>query len=469
MFSFDIQRYAGSIALISNEMQTTYHDLYNEEQELWSNINERCLVFILCTNAVPSVVGYISCINHNVVPALIDASLDKTMLLGLYEQYKPKFLWLPADKEDLFGNCTAVYRKDGYVLLTTGNSDVEMNPDLALLMTTSGSTGSPKFVRQSYENLRSNTDSIVEYLKITSEDRAITNLPMYYVYGLSIINTHLAAGASIVITESSFLQRDFWQLVKQNKVTNFNWVPYTYEVMKKSRIERMDLPSLRLFTQAGGKLAPELHEHFARYAELQGKEFVVMYGAAEATSRMGYLPAEMSLEKAGFMGDAIPGGRFELWDETGNVIDASGVEGELVYYGENVAMGYAERRDDLAKGDENGGRLQTGDIALRDDSGYYKVVGRKKRFLKLFGKRTNLQEVEHLLKVHFESEIACGGVDDKLYAFYVDASLGAEIVPFLSEKLGVHFSAFKAMQVIEIPKNESGKTQYKELEKYYDL
>lgn len=461
--------YGNKDALISENKIFSYGEL-NKECELFHQcIGERCLIFILCTNSVASIVGYVSCINNNIVPVLLDANLDTDMLLSLLEKYKPKYLWLPNDKGDKFSEYTTVYEHDGYILLATGNADIELHPDLALLMTTSGSTGSPKLVRLSYENLRSNTASIVKYLELTENDRTITNLPMYYVYGLSIINTHLSVGASIVVTEHSFFQREFWQLFKEHEVTNFGGVPYTYEMLTKLRFERMKLPALRLLTQAGGKLSPELHAKYAEYATKQSKKFVVMYGASEATARMGYLPADKSLDKVGYMGNAIPGGRFELLSESGEVITDSNVEGELIYYGPNVSMGYASSSDDLSKGDENNGRLITGDIALCDDDGYYKITGRKKRFLKLFGKRTNLEEVEQLLKRHYISDIACGGVDDKLYIFYVDAEIGDGIISYISEKLGLHFSAFKAVQLAEIPKNEAGKTMYRELSKYYDL
>lgn len=461
--------YGNKGALITENKILLYGELNKECDSFQQSISERCLIFILCTNSVASIVGYVSCINNNIVPVLLDANLDTDMLLSLLEKYKPKYLWLPNDKKDTFSDYTAVYEYDGYMLLATGNADINLHPDLALLMTTSGSTGSPKLVRLSYENLRSNTSSIVKYLELTENDRTITNLPMYYVYGLSIINTHLSVGASIVVTEHSFFQREFWQLFKEHEVTNFGGVPYTYEMLTKLRFERMKLPALRLLTQAGGKLSPELHAKYAEYATKQSKKFVVMYGASEATARMGYLPADKSLDKVGYMGNAIPGGRFELLSESGEVITDSNVEGELIYYGPNVSMGYASSCDDLSKGDENNGRLITGDIALCDGDGYYKITGRKKRFLKLFGKRTNLEEVEQLLKRHYISDIACGGVDDKLYIFYVDAEIGDGIISYISEKLGLHFSAFKAVQLAEIPKNEAGKTMYRELSKYYDL
>lgn len=358
----------------------------------------------------------------------------------------------------------------GYVLLNGREPQAStLHDDLALLMTTSGSTGSPKFVRLSYENIRANTESIIEYLGIDEHERAITNLPMHYVYGLSIINTHLYAGASIVVTDKTLFQKEFWQLFKEKEVTSFGGVPYTFEMLERLRFFRMKLPSLHTITQAGGKLDPELHQKFARYAVEQGKRFFVMYGASEATARMGYLPAEESLRKCGSMGLAIPGGSFELKDDEGKVVEATDRMGELVYHGANVMMGYAESGVDLAKGDEMQGTLSTGDLAKRDQEGFYTIVGRKKRFLKMFGKRTNLEEVEHLLRQHFGiADVACGGVDDHLYVFLVDGSIEKEIMPYLSSKLGLHASGFKVKLLEEIPKNASGKTLYRELKKYYE-
>lgn len=314
------KKYGNNGALITEDKIISYMEINKAVDSFQHTIDERCFIFILCTNSVASIIGYISCINNNIVPVLLDANLDMDMLLSLLDKYKPKYLWLPNDKKDMFLEYTTVYEYDGYILLATGNADIELHPDLALLMTTSGSTGSPKLVRLSYDNLRSNTASIVKYLELTENDRTITNLPMYYVYGLSIINTHLSVGASIVVTEYSFFQREFWQLFKEHEVTNFGGVPYIYEMLTKLRFERMKLPALRLLTQTGGKLSPELHVKYAEYAAKQNKKFVVMYGASEATARMGYLPADKSLDKVGYMGNAIPDGRLVV----GNIVFRDG-------------------------------------------------------------------------------------------------------------------------------------------------
>ncbi len=460
-----------NVVIQNEDSSFDYEKFFIISKKIVSEIEGRTLVFLFCRNRLESIMGYVNFINHGIVPVMIDADLDNKLLKKLLNIYRPSFLWLPDDCRKDFLEYRIVFSLGRYVLLSTGEEHpYPLHKDLAILMTTSGSTGSPKFVRLSYENIRVNTESIIDYLNIDENERSITNLPMHYVYGLSIINTHLYAGASLVVTDKTMFQKEFWQLFKEKEVTNFGGVPYTFEMLNRLRFFRMDLPSLRTITQAGGKLDPELHKKFAEYAEKQGKRFFVMYGAAEATARMGYLPPEDSLRKSGSMGIAIPGGRFELVDENRNVIDSADTPGELVYYGPNVMMGYAECGEDLAKGDEMQGTLRTGDLAVKDDEGFYTIVGRKKRFLKMFGKRTNLQEVEHIIRQHFNlSDVACGGIDDRLFVFVTENSVVDEIIPYLSTKLGLHPTAFRVKRLEDIPKNASGKTLYRELEQYYDL
>ena len=377
-------------------------------------------------------------------------------------------MWAPASFELEDGCCR--YERFGYRLLQTPFGDAtRLAPELALLLTTSGSTGSPKFVRQSYRNIRANTDSIVEYLKLTDTERPITTLPMNYTYGLSIINSHLDVGATLLLTDSGVAQREFWNFFRTGNATSFGGVPYTYEMLDRMRFTRMELPTLKTMTQAGGKLLPELHKKYAEWCRDTGRQFIVMYGQCEATARMAYLPWERSLDKIGAMGVAIPGGAFELIDVDGNVINAPQVTGELRYRGDNVTLGYATEAADLVKRDEWGGVLETGDMAQVDEDGFYTIVGRKKRFLKLYGNRVNLDEAERLLKARFpEADCACGGRDDHLTVFATDEAVLPQMRAYLAEKTGLNQNGFFIRAIPEIPKNEAGKTLYMELEKFDD-
>lgn len=467
---WNLGRFNDNVALIDEfGGQLTYSQLNANANFLAEAVGKRCLVFSLCRNEIGSVIGYTGFVNNGIVPVLLNAHLEDSLLNNLLTTYEPSYLWVPKDQVERFTGMEEVYSAYDYVLLKTGyTKEYPLYHELGLLITTSGSTGSPKFVRQSYTNLLDNAQSIAEYLKLDDTERPITTLPMNYVYGLSIINSHFLVGATLLLTDKGLMQKEFWQFFKDKEATSFGGVPYTYEMLDKLRFYRMKLPSLRTMTQAGGKIIPDLHEKFAKYAEENGKHFVVMYGAAEATSRMGYLPPERAVEKKGSMGIPIPGGVFHLVDANGNEITEPRVTGELVYEGKNVTLGYAEKGEDLILGDERHGRLETGDMAQFDEDGYYYIVGRKKRFLKIYGNRVNLDEIDRMIKGEFEIEVASSGVDDHLYIFVTVERMAEPVRDFVIGKTKLNPAAFKVIVIDEIPKNDSGKTLYKELTRYYE-
>ncbi|MBR4159104.1 MAG: AMP-binding protein [Spirochaetia bacterium] len=463
---WNLKKYKDNIAIVEENGEIiSYSEFDSYIKELIQNIPERCLVFNMCRNEIGSLVGYVGFLNAQIVPLMLKADLEEELFQVLLETYKPSYIWLPAENAGKYP-FEAIYSKHNYALLRTNNKKFPLNDELALLLTTSGSTGSPKLVRQSYKNIEANTKSIVEYLKLDQTERPITTLPMNYTYGLSILNTHLWVGASIVLTEKGLMQKEFWQQFKEFEATSFGGVPYTYEMLARLRFFSMKLPSLCYMTQAGGKLSPELHAKFAEWAQNNGKKFIVMYGQTEATARMSYLPAEMSLAKYGSMGIAIPGGKLSLIDINGQLITQPETVGELVYEGDNVTLGYAQCGEDLALGDDRNGKLITGDMAKFDSDGFFYIVGRKKRFLKIYGNRVNLDETERLIKAQFpEIECACAGVDDNMAIFIKDSSYKDKIVDYIAEKTGLNRAAFKTVIIDEIPKNEAGKTLYNELEK----
>jgi acyl-CoA synthetase (AMP-forming)/AMP-acid ligase II len=418
------------------------------------------LVFILCQNTPGALIGYLACLRVGAVPLMLDAALNHNRLCELENSYHPAWLWQP---DESVGH-GIVWRSSGYQLTQGKAESFPMHPDLALLMTTSGSTGSPKLVRLSQRNLQSNADSIKQYLAIDENERPYVHLPIHYVFGLSIVNSHLQAGATLILTQHSLMQREFWTNAAENNITSLSGVPYTFEMLNRLRFTRMSLPSLNTLTQAGGKLSPKLHQLFADYASEQGKRFIVMYGAAEATSRMAWLPAEQAVEKCGFIGQAIPGGELSLEDEQGKVVVEPGQQGELVYRGENVMMGYANSGVDLLRGNELNGELRTGDLARFDPQGCFEIIGRKKRFLKIFGNRVGLDEMENVLKTQFIGlACACVGRDDRLTVFLTDESLAAEVKRYAAQTTQLHPSAFRITVIENIPLTASGKTHYERL------
>lgn len=467
---WELGKFRNNLALQDGySLRITYGQLDEDAGALAKAVGRRCLVFSLCQNTIGSVLGYVSFVNHGIVPLQLSSHLEEGLLQTLLDTYRPSYLWVPQDQAGNFPDMETVYSTWDYSLLRTGyEKGYRLYDELALLITTSGSTGSPKLVRQSYTNILDNAQSIAQYLELDETERPVTTLPMNYVYGLSILNSHFLVGATVLLTDKTLMQKEFWEFFKEAGATSFGGVPYTYEMLDKLRFYRMDLPSLRTMTQAGGKLTPELHEKFAQYAKEQGKKFVVMYGAAEATSRMGYLPPEKAVEKKGSMGIPIPGGKFRLTDADGNEITTPFTTGELIYEGKNVTLGYAECGEDLSRGDERRGVLETGDMAQFDEDGYYYVVGRKKRFLKIYGNRVSLDEIDRLIKGRFGIDAASTGVDDHMHIFVTEADTAGSVREFVAETTKLNPAAFQVHVISEIPRNESGKTLYQELSKYYE-
>ena len=467
---WNLSAFADRTALLDEAGESmTYGQLQAEGDELAKAVGGRCLAFILCRNSIGSVLGYTVFLNYGIVPVMVNSHLEETLLSNLLEAYAPEYLWLSADQESQFPGMEKVHEARGYILLKTGFAKhYPLYEDLALLITTSGSTGSPKLVRQSYENILDNARSIAAYLRLDETECPITTLPMNYVYGLSIINSHFLAGANILLTDKGLMQKEFWSFFREAEATSFGGVPYTYEMLDKLRFFRMNLPSLRTVTQAGGKITPELHEKFAVWAAETGRNVVVMYGAAEATSRMGYLPPEKAVEKKGSMGIPIPGGKFTLIGEDGQEITEPFTTGELVYEGKNVTLGYAEHGEDLIRGDERHGRLETGDMAQFDADGFYYIVGRKKRFLKIYGNRVNLDEIDRMIREAFSVEAVAAGKDDHLFIFVTDEKAAEPVREFVIGKTKLNPAAFRVKVLDAIPRNDAGKTLYSELAKYYE-
>ena len=464
---FEPSRFGSSIAFVEGDRSWSYAELSDSAASISQAVGRRTLVCVVCSNTAECIAGYVGMIDAHIVPWLVGADLDEQLFKNLMGIYRPTHIWAPQVFSEKLEDYAQTFELGGYALFAAKASEpVELYDDLALLMSTSGSTGTPKLVRLSYENLRSNTESIIAYLGITQTERAITSLPLHYVYGLSVVNTHLYAGACLVLTELACYSGPFWKLFSAQNCTSFAGVPFMYEMLDKLKVTNKPAqPTLKTMTQAGGKLSPALQAKFTDFARRENFKFVVMYGASEATARMGYLPFEAAADKQGSMGIAIPGGRFELVDADGTPIETTRTPGELIYYGPNVSLGYAIAREDLAKGDENAGRLATGDIAERDEDGFYYVVGRLKRFVKMLGKRMNLDDVERLLKEELATvELACAGSDDLLRVFVTDAALTDTAKSIIVERLNINPRMCEINVIDEIPKSSSGKTLYAQLQ-----
>lgn len=446
-------------SILKNEKENSLGKLLADYESSFKLLKEGDLILILCKNSDECITLYVYCILNKIVPILLDYSLSKEFVLKIIDTYSPNHIYDP--NRNIF---------EGYIISKNLNKGIlskkkqkikhRINKDLSLLLSTSGSTGSPKLVRLTKNNLYYNAYYISNYLNIDSEEIAITNLPMSYSYGLSIINSHLMNGAKIILTNDSVIQRSFWDKFNECKVTSLSGVPYTYEILNKIKFLKQTYPSLKTMTQAGGRLSKDLTEKFYEYCNSNKISFFTMYGQTEGTARLSYLKTNLNESKIGSIGKSIEGGVFSLVDENKKVINEINKVGELVYEGPNVMLGYAEKIYDLNLGDKQNGKLYTGDCAYKDEHGFYYIVGRLKRFIKLFGNRFNLDQIEDFLEKN-NVKSAVKGFDDNLEIYITEDKV--DIVKDLIKSLKIHHSAYKVYKIDEIKKNSSGKKIYSDI------
>lgn len=453
-----------SIAILDDSgCELSYGALAEMADAVKNVLAERELVFVLSSNKAGSLAGFLSLYDNKDVCLLLSSHIDRGLLDALFTTYHPSYMWMPNEMVEELGY-EAVYTAYDFTLCKTGQKAPEMNPDLSMLMTTSGTTGSPKLVRHKYGNIESNAKNVAEVFGWTPGDRGIIDLPMQYTMGLNVILSHLYAGATVLLMEANLLSPLYWKFIKEQKGTNFTGVPYSYEILSKLRFQRMDLPFLNTMAEGGGKLSDAQFETFAKFAEEKGKRFFATFGTTETSARLAYLPPKDATTHIGSIGTAIPEGKLSLVDENGNEITTPDTEGELRYDGPNVTMGYGTCVEDLLKGDEFCGTYYTGDIAKMDADGYFYIVGRKKRFLKLFGLRVSLDQSEKIIKEAFNIECACTGDDNQMRIYITEDSLKDDVKKLIAEKTGLIAKSFEVNVISEIPRFESGKINYKVLE-----
>jgi long-chain acyl-CoA synthetase len=340
----------------------------------------------------------------------------------------------------------------------------------ALILYTSGSTGKPRGVVQTFRNVDANTRSIVQYLGLGPGDRALLTLPLYYCYGRSVLQTHLFAGGSVFLDGRFAFPRVVLEAMGSEGCTGFAGVPLTFEIIRRQvDVSSLTFPRLRYLTQAGGPMAPDTIA-WVRQAFRPARLFV-MYGQTEATARLSYLPPERSEDKRGSIGIAIPGVELRVVDEQGRELPR-GETGHLVARGDNVTPGYLDDPEENAAILRDGW-LWTGDLAERDEDGFFFHRGRSKEILKIGGQRVSPVEIEHVAASHPDvAEAAVIGISDPLKgevaaAFLVPrpgrSPVEADVRKFCRERLPAYMVPATIQIVEALPRNEAGKLLRAEL------
>ncbi|MFJ6028111.1 AMP-binding protein [Pseudarthrobacter sp. NPDC092424] len=440
-FAAQLARFGDRPAVVAGPDTLSYTQLAVRVHEAAERLGSaRRLVLLAATNGIDSLVAYLAALSAG-HPLVLVPGDNPAAVESIRTAFDPDVIMVDG-AGDGAPRIAEVRPETRHVL----------HPDLALMLSTSGSTGSPKLVRLSHRNVQANAEAISEYLRLSSDDRAATTLPMSYCYGLSVINSHLAVGASLALTDLSVVDPCFWELFRRAEATAFAAVPYTFELLERIGFQDLDLPHLRYVTQAGGRLSPELVQRYAGLGQERGWELFVMYGQTEATARMAYLPPELAAKSPARIGVPIPGGSFRI-DPVDGLED-----GELVYTGPNVMLGYAESSADLAEG-RTITELRTGDLGRRHPDGLYEVTGRRSRFLKIAGLRIDLGRVEQIL-AELGVQATSAGTDGHLVVALQGSHDPDLLRKLLAGSLGIPRVAIQMFSVEELPRLASGKPDY---------
>lgn len=434
-----LRRHAARPAVLTPFATLTYAELADRVDDVADRLGDvRRLVLVGAANDLPSLLAYLGAMRGGHAVILVERGVAADRVTA---EYDPDVV---------------VTSTGGHLVLHERRAGAahDLHRDLALLLSTSGTTGSPKLVRLSHQNLDANAAAIGSALGITHADRAITSMPMHYCYGLSVINSHLLAGASLVLTDASVVDDGFWSQLQATRATSFAGVPYTFDLLDRVGFADMSLPHLRCLTQAGGRLPPDRVRRYAELGRARGWDLVVMYGQTEATARMAYLPPHLATDHPASIGHAIPGGRLRL----DRAAAADPAMGELVYEGPNVMLGYAQSPADLALG-ATVTELRTGDLARQTPEGLFEIVGRASRFVKVFGLRIDLDQVEATLEAH-GAAVMCAGDDDGLVVAVEAGPAPAEVRRLACSRTGLPSLRIHVEVVDELPRSASGKADH---------
>jgi acyl-coenzyme A synthetase/AMP-(fatty) acid ligase len=445
---FDDFKTIDKLAVIDGDTTLTYGELDTEIRAIMPLFSHqtKALIALQIDNSLSGLVYYLAALRCGHCVMLLPPSLCESQWKDIQQTYSPMWRVTSNGANQISDSDARRYTID---------------PRVAVLLSTSGSTGNAKHVALSYANLQSNAESINAFLPIVHSDNTLCSLPLHYAYGLSIVNSHLYCGATLVFTRFTVVERAFFTLLTQTPITSIAGVPHTYEMLLRVGLTKHDFPALRYITQAGGKLSVKRIQALAEYTQRTQKQFYLMYGQTEATARIAWLPPEKVNIKPNSIGQAIPNGTLLLRDDTNIEILQPNVTGHLCYRGPNVMLGYVESAADLCQF-HSPSELNTGDLAYRDDDGDYVITGRTKRMIKVHGQRISLDTVEQLL-ADINLDSMCIGEDNRLIIvtlLHHDDPLSPK---YIAGKLNIHPSTVSVFRVEQFPMTVNGKADYVQL------
>ena len=419
----------------------------------------KALVLCAGDRDLPTLLAYLAALRLGHAVAFLPASKE------ILSAYQPEFV-VPAPGSGAglagLGYRPAAELVGGTMVFQRDSQPAgEIYRDMALLLGTSGSTGSPKTVRLSYSGLAGNTAAVIGALGITAAERAPTTLPITHAYGLSVLNSHLLAGAGVVLGGRAPLSLATWDHLLRSGATSFAAVPTTYAGFGPAHVSLLGRSKIRTMTQSGARLGDDLTMRLVQMMDQRNGRFFVMYGQTEATSRIARLdPADLP-GRLGSVGTAVPGGTITIRAAPSHARAVPG-EGAICYRGPGVMLGYAAGRADLCRGAEVD-VLDTGDLGyLRE--GYLYLTGRAKRIVKVLGVRTSLDDLERMVERPGHPAAVICGTDDVVHLVGAgDPAVHEQQRRQLVDSLGVPGRHVVFRHVDRLPRTPGGKVDYQSL------
>ncbi len=422
------------IIVDENQKNITKGELDKKIKIITNFFYEYSVIVIIADNCLDFITGYLAAINKkNTITILLDKSFSLNYIEKVISLYKPNIVYAPLNLSFSKLKILSFFNLKNYKILNTNfNLRKNLNFSNFLLLSTSGTTESPKFVRLSKKNLEDNTTKIIKYLNIKKNHTTITTMPAGYSYGLSILNSHLQAESKIVLNNNSIVEKSFWEKMKKFKVNSFGGVPEFYEFLRKINFEKYVNKNMKYLTQAGGKLNEKDLEYFGKICKKNKIKFYIMYGQTEASPRISFLEWKFFFKKMNSIGKPLKGYKLKIFNKDKEIKNPNKI-GELVLFGKNVSLGYANNFSDLKLGDVNKNILRTGDLGFKDKKNFFYITGRLKKIVKIFGKRYDLNIIENFVKEK-GYKINCHLIDKKLNIQVENVSQADIITKLISVK-----------------------------------
>ncbi len=464
MFQINYKNRLKSIILENYKKKFTYIKLKQNIIKLNSLSKKKLLVLLISDNSFDNIEIYISLIQSKHILILVESKIGKNEVIKISKNYKPDIVFYPKNfsKISLFKKKISYKFSDSYKYTMLYNSfKSEKNKNLKLLLPTSGSMGSRKFVKLTKKNIKSNTKSIVEYLKLNKSHKCIVNMPIAYSYMMSIINTHFLINAKIYHSNQTMLESGFWKFFNKKKISSFNGVPLTYQFLLKLKLTKIFKNKIKYMTIAGGKLEKSYLKEILKFTKKNNIKLYNMYGQTEASPRISYLNPNFSLKKIGSIGKSIKNSKMWLTDKNKQVIKKPFREGEVNFQGPGVFQGYCSNYKELHYKKQQK-ILKTGDLAYYDKSGFFYITGRNNRISKVQGIRINLDELQILMKKNLFN-VVCKEIDNKIKVFFCKNYNYKKLLSALTNLTKLNLNSFNLKKIKNFPLSGSNKIEYNKL------